>query len=200
MSFGSLSPRAIEAINRGVKLAGALQNTGEGGISDYHRSGGDLIWQLGTGYFGCRDERGRFSMERLRETVASAPVRALEIKLSQGAKPGLGGVLPAAKVTAEIAKIRLIPLGHDCISPSAHTAFHDVDSMLDFIEQLAEGSEERAKQIAASLTSAISSICSLASYACSAAHASASHAASVQPCSHDQRHDAYDTIAGRRAR
>ncbi len=138
MSFGSLSPRAIEAINRGVKLAGALQNTGEGGISDYHRSGGDLIWQLGTGYFGCRDERGRFSMERLRETVASAPVRALEIKLSQGAKPGLGGVLPAAKVTAEIAKIRLIPLGHDCISPSAHTAFHDVDSMLDFIEQLAE--------------------------------------------------------------
>jgi glutamate synthase (ferredoxin) len=138
MSFGSLSPRAIEAINRGVALAGAMQNTGEGGISDYHRSGGDLIWQIGTGYFGCRDERGRFSMERFLEGVASAPVRAIEIKLSQGAKPGLGGVLPAAKVTKEIARIRLIPLGKDCISPAHHTAFHDVDSMLDFIELLAD--------------------------------------------------------------
>jgi glutamate synthase domain-containing protein 2 len=138
MSFGSLSPHAIEAINRGVKLAGALQNTGEGGISDHHRHGGDLVWQLGTGYFGCRDEKGRFSMERFLETVASAPVRAIEIKLSQGAKPGLGGVLPAAKVTAEIAKIRLIPLGQDCISPAHHAAFHDADSMLDFIERLAD--------------------------------------------------------------
>jgi glutamate synthase domain-containing protein 2 len=138
MSFGSLSPRAIEAINRGVKLAGAMQNTGEGGISDYHRSGGDLIWQIGTGYFGCRDERGRFSMDRFRETLASAPVRAIEIKLSQGAKPGLGGVLPAAKVTQEIARIRLIPVGRDCISPAHHTAFHDVDSLLDFIEMLAD--------------------------------------------------------------
>ncbi len=138
MSFGSLSPRAIEAINRGVKLAGAMQNTGEGGISEYHRSGGDLIWQIGTGYFGCRDERGRFSMDRFLESVASAPVHAIEIKLSQGAKPGLGGVLPAAKITKEIARIRLIPLGRDCISPSGHTAFHDVDSLLDFIEQLAD--------------------------------------------------------------
>jgi glutamate synthase domain-containing protein 2 len=138
MSFGSLSPRAIEAINRGVKLAGAMQNTGEGGISPYHRSGGDLIWQIGTGYFGCRDERGGFSMDRFLEMVASAPVRAIEIKLSQGAKPGLGGVLPAAKVTPEIARIRLIPLGRDCISPSEHTAFHDVDSLLDFIEKLAD--------------------------------------------------------------
>ena len=138
MSFGSLSPRAIEAINRGVKLASAMQNTGEGGISDYHRSGGDLVWQIGTGYFGCRDEKGRFSMERFVESVASAPVRAVEIKLSQGAKPGLGGVLPAAKITPEIAKIRLIPLGKDCISPAHHSAFHDVDSMLDFIEKLAD--------------------------------------------------------------
>jgi glutamate synthase domain-containing protein 2 len=138
MSFGSLSPRAIEAINRGVKIAGAMQNTGEGGISDYHRSGGDLIWQLGTGYFGCRDERGRFSKERFLETAASAPVRAIEIKLSQGAKPGLGGVLPAAKITREIAKIRLIPMGKDCISPAHHTAFHDIDSLLDFIEMLAD--------------------------------------------------------------
>lgn len=138
MSFGSLSPKAIEAINRGVAIAGAMQNTGEGGISEYHRSGGDLVWQIGTGYFGCRDERGDFSMDRLRETVASAPVKAIEIKLSQGAKPGLGGVLPAAKITEEIAKIRLIPMGRDCISPAHHSAFRDVDSMLDFIERLAD--------------------------------------------------------------
>jgi glutamate synthase (ferredoxin) len=138
MSFGSLSPKAIEAINRGVKIANAMQNTGEGGISDYHRSGGDLMWQLGTGYFGCRDEKGRFSMDRFLETVESAPVRAIEIKLSQGAKPGLGGVLPGPKVTPEIARIRLIPVGQDCISPSHHTAFHDTDSLLDFIEKLAD--------------------------------------------------------------
>ncbi len=138
MSFGSLSPRAIEAINRGVELAGAMQNTGEGGISDYHRCGGDLIWQIGTGYFGCRDASGAFSMDRFLESVASAKVRAIEIKLSQGAKPGLGGVLPAAKVTPEIARIRLIPLGRDCISPAHHGAFHDVDSLLDFIEKLAD--------------------------------------------------------------
>jgi hypothetical protein len=94
MSYGSLSGAAVEAINRGVALAGALQNTGEGGISDYHRKGGDLVWQIGTGYFGCRDAKGGFSLERFLETVASAPVRAIEIKLSQGAKPGLGGVLP----------------------------------------------------------------------------------------------------------
>ncbi|HEY8375080.1 MAG TPA: FMN-binding glutamate synthase family protein, partial [Nannocystis sp.] len=140
MSFGSLSRAAVEAINRGVKIAGALQNTGEGGISDHHRHGGELVWQIGTGYFGCRDAKGNFSLERFLETVASAPVRAIEIKLSQGAKPGLGGVLPAQKITPEIARIRLIPLGQDCISPSSHTAFSDVSSMLDFIEQLAEAS------------------------------------------------------------
>jgi glutamate synthase (ferredoxin) len=138
MSYGSLSTAAIEAINRGVAIAGAMQNTGEGGISDWHRKGGDLVWQIGTGYFGCRDERGRFSMDRFLESVASARVRAIEIKLSQGAKPGLGGVLPAAKITREIARIRLIPMDRDCVSPAAHTAFHDVSSMLDFIEQLAE--------------------------------------------------------------
>ncbi|MEZ4394169.1 MAG: FMN-binding glutamate synthase family protein [Polyangiales bacterium] len=138
MSYGSLSRAAVEAINRGVKLAGAMQNTGEGGISDHHRHGGDLMWQIGTGYFGARDDRGRFSMERLLETVASAPVKAIEIKLSQGAKPGLGGVLPAAKITPEIARIRLIPMGQDCISPSSHSAFHDAASMLDFIERIAD--------------------------------------------------------------
>jgi glutamate synthase domain-containing protein 2 len=140
MSFGSLSATAVEAINRGVKLAGALQNTGEGGISDHHRHGGELVWQIGTGYFGCRDAEGRFSLERFLETVQSAPVRAIEIKLSQGAKPGLGGVLPAAKITSEIARIRHIPMGRDCLSPAAHSAFHDVDTMLDFIERLAEAS------------------------------------------------------------
>lgn len=138
MSYGSLSSAAVEAMNRGVAIAGALQNTGEGGISDHHRHGGELIWQLGTGYFGCRDEKGRFSMDRFLETVASAPVRAIEIKLSQGAKPGLGGLLPAAKITEEIARIRMIPRGQDCVSPAAHTAFRDADSMLDFIERLAE--------------------------------------------------------------
>lgn len=138
MSYGALSGAAVEAINRGAALAGALQNTGEGGISDHHRKGGDLVWQIGTGYFGCRDERGRFSMERFLENVASARVRAIEVKLSQGAKPGLGGVLPAAKVTPEIARIRGVPAGKDCISPSSHSAFTDVSSMLDFVERLAE--------------------------------------------------------------
>jgi glutamate synthase (ferredoxin) len=138
MSYGSLSPPAVEAINRGVAIAGALQNTGEGGISDYHRKGGEIVWQIGTGYFGCRDDQGRFSMERMLESVASAKVKAIEIKLSQGAKPGLGGVLPAAKITPEIARIRGIPLGKDCISPANHTAFSDVSSMLDFIERVAD--------------------------------------------------------------
>jgi glutamate synthase (ferredoxin) len=138
MSYGSLSGPAVEAINRGAKLAGCMQNTGEGGVSEYHKKGGDLIWQVGTGYFGCRDERGRFSLERLLEVVAGAPIRMIEIKLSQGAKPGLGGVLPAAKVTAEIARIRGIPIGQTCISPSAHTAFSSVDEMLDFVEKIAE--------------------------------------------------------------
>ena len=138
MSYGSLSGPAVEAINRGVKIAGCMQNTGEGGVSPYHRNGGDLVWQIGTGYFGCRDDRGRFSMDKLRETVASAPIRMIEIKLSQGAKPGLGGVLPAAKVTPEIAQIRGIPVGETCISPSAHTAFSSADELLDFVEKIAE--------------------------------------------------------------
>ncbi|MDH4225517.1 MAG: FMN-binding glutamate synthase family protein [Deltaproteobacteria bacterium] len=137
MSFGALSPRAIMAINRGVKLAGAMHNTGEGGISPYHLQGGDLVWQIGTGYFGCRDDQGRFSLEKLKERLASAPVRALEIKLSQGAKPSKGGILPAAKITAEISRIRGVPRGVDCVSPSAHREFSDADSLLDFVERLA---------------------------------------------------------------
>ena len=138
MSFGSLSGPAIEALNRGAALAGCLHNTGEGGISAYHRNGGDLVFQIGTAYFGCRDEDGRFDLGRLKDLVASAPVRALEIKLSQGAKPGLGGLLPGAKVTPEIARVRGIRAGVDCISPSRHAEFSDVDSLLDWVELLAD--------------------------------------------------------------
>ena len=137
MSFGSLSKNAIEALNRGAAMAGCLHDTGEGALSPYHRNGGDLVFQIGTSYFGCRDEHGQFSLERLKDLVAGAPVRAIEIKLSQGAKPGLGGMLPGAKVTEEIAEIRGIRPGVDCASPSRHTAFHDVDSMLDFVELVA---------------------------------------------------------------
>jgi glutamate synthase domain-containing protein 2 len=138
MSFGSLSGRAVEALNRGSALAGCMHNTGEGGLSPYHRNGGELILQIGTAYFGCRDERGRFDLDRLVDLVQSAPVRAIEIKLSQGAKPGLGGHLPGAKVTPQIAEIRGIPVGEDCISPSRHAEFSDVDSMLDWVELLAD--------------------------------------------------------------
>ena len=137
MSFGSLSGRAIEAINRGAAEAGCLHNTGEGAISPYHRHGADLVFQLGTAYFGCRDEDGRFSLSRLKDLVEQAPVRAIEIKLSQGAKPGLGGVLPGPKVSREIAETRGVPEGVDCLSPSRHAEFDDVDSMLDFVELLA---------------------------------------------------------------
>jgi glutamate synthase domain-containing protein 2 len=138
MSFGSLSGPAVEAINRGAAIAGCWQNTGEGGLSTHHRHGGDLVFQIGTGYFGCRDAQGRFDLARLVDLVAANPVRAIEIKLSQGAKPGLGGVLPGAKVSREIAAIRGVPVGVTCVSPSRHAAFSDVDSMLDFVERVAD--------------------------------------------------------------
>jgi glutamate synthase domain-containing protein 2 len=138
MSYGSLSAAAVEAINRGVKISGCLQNTGEGGISKHHAHGGGLIWQLGTGYFGARDEKGHFSLERLMENVSRHDVRAIEIKLSQGAKPGRGGVLPKEKITAEISQIRGVPIDEDCISPAHHTAFSNADELLDFVERIAE--------------------------------------------------------------
>lgn len=139
MSYGSLSAAAIEAINRGCEIAGCLHNTGEGGISPHHLHGGDLIWQVGTAYFGCRDDDGRFNLDRLVEKIDQNPqVRAIEIKLSQGAKPGLGGILPAAKITPEISRIRGIPMGKDCLSPAAHKEFNNVDGMLDFVERIAE--------------------------------------------------------------
>lgn len=138
MSYGSLGAKAIEALNRGAALAGCLQGTGEGGITSYHQHGGDLVWQIGTGYFGCRDAAGRFDLGRFREAIAAHPqIRLIEIKLSQGAKPGLGGLLPAAKVTPEIARLRGVPEGVDAWSPPRHSAFHDADSLLDFVELLA---------------------------------------------------------------
>jgi glutamate synthase domain-containing protein 2 len=138
MSFGSLSAAAIRSLNQGAALAGALHTTGEGGISPHHLHGGDLVWQIGTGYYGCRDEHGAFDLDRLVAGVQRAPVRAIELKLSQGAKPGLGGMLPGAKVTPEVAAIRGIPVGVDCKSPPVHTAFHDVDSMLELVETIAQ--------------------------------------------------------------
>jgi len=138
MSFGSLSGPAVEALNRGAAMAGCLQSTGEGGVSGHHLHGGDLVWQIGTGYFGCRELDGRFSMARLRDTVARHPsIRAIEIKLSQGAKPGMGGLLPMVKISEEIATIRGIPRDRDCVSPPAHTAFRDADGLLDFVEGIA---------------------------------------------------------------
>ncbi|HVL85453.1 MAG TPA: FMN-binding glutamate synthase family protein [Pseudonocardia sp.] len=137
MSFGSLSGNAVEALNRGARIAGCLHNTGEGSVASYHRHGGELVWQIGTGYFGCRDSRGRFDLQRLKDVVARDPVRALEIKLSQGAKPGLGGVLPAAKVSPEIARTRGVPVGETCISPSRHAEFRCTDELLDWVEMLA---------------------------------------------------------------
>ncbi|MGE3174693.1 MAG: FMN-binding glutamate synthase family protein [Planctomycetota bacterium] len=140
MSFGSLSAAAVEAINRGCALAGALQNTGEGGISPHHDHGGPLIWQLGTGYFGARGKDGRFDLPRFLATLNEHDVRAIEVKLSQGAKPGHGGVLPGPKVTPFIARLRGVEPGVDCISPAVHREFHDADSLLDFVERLAEAS------------------------------------------------------------
>ena len=138
MSFGSLSGAAVEALNKGAHLAGCYQNTGEGGLSAYHLQGGDLVLQVGTGYFGCRELDGRFSLSRLKALVAEHPhIRAIEIKLSQGAKPGAGGVLPREKITAEIAAIRHIDPSKDCVSPASHSVFRDEDSLLDFVEQIA---------------------------------------------------------------
>src|SRR5699024_9796373 len=118
-------------------------NTGEGGVSDYHQMGADLILQIGTGYFGCRDADGNFDLDKLKNVVESTPVKMIEIKLSQGAKPGLGGMLPGSKVSAEIARVRGIPKGEDCASPSRHNTFDDIDSMLDWVEMLAEATGDR---------------------------------------------------------
>ncbi|HWM82496.1 MAG TPA: FMN-binding glutamate synthase family protein [Pseudolabrys sp.] len=137
MSFGSLSANAIRALNRGARLGGFSHDTGEGSISRYHREGGgDIVWEVASGYFGCRDEHGRFDPDRFAQQATDDQVKMIEIKLSQGAKPGHGGILPAAKVTPEIAETRGIPVGRDCISPSSHSAFSTPREMMGFIDQL----------------------------------------------------------------
>ncbi|AUS06614.1 FMN-binding glutamate synthase family protein [Pseudotamlana carrageenivorans] len=139
MSFGSLSAKAIESLNKGVKIAGAYHNTGEGGLSPHHSHGGDVIFHFGTGYFGVRSEEGGFSMEKMIELVENNQfIRAIEVKLSQGAKPGKGGVLPGAKITKEISEIRGVPIGIDVLSPPNHKAFSNIPEMVDFIEKIAE--------------------------------------------------------------
>ena len=137
MSFGALSANAILALNGGAKKGGFAHDTGEGSISQHHRvHGGDLIWEIGSGYFGCRDEAGRFSDERFAQNALDPQVKMIELKLSQGAKPGHGGVLPGPKVTPEIAAARGVPVGVDCVSPASHSAFATPVEMLRFIERL----------------------------------------------------------------
>ncbi len=137
MSFGSLSANAISALNRGAQIGNFAHDTGEGGISPYHRAqGGDLIWEIGSGYFGCRNHDGSFSAERFAANALSDQVKMIEIKLSQGAKPGHGGILPGAKVTPEIAATREVEEGVDCISPSRHSAFATPLEMMEFVGQL----------------------------------------------------------------
>jgi len=139
MSFGSLSKNAILAMNTGAKMGGFAHNTGEGGISEYHKQpGGDLIWQVGTGYFGCRTKEGNFNPETFKKNAGLENVKMIEIKISQGAKPGHGGILPASKNTEEIATIRGVEPFTDILSPPAHTAFTNPDELMQFIKQLRE--------------------------------------------------------------
>lgn len=142
MSFGALSNNAISALNKGAKLGGFSHNTGEGGISPYHlKYGGDLVWQIGTGYFGCRQADGSFSDEAFRRGAANDAVKMIEIKLSQGAKPSHGGVLPGAKVNAEIAAIRLVKVGETVYSPASHPEFDTPRGLLAFVQRLRDLSD-----------------------------------------------------------
>ena len=137
MSFGALSAPAIRALNKGAKHGGFAHDTGEGGFSPYHREyGGDIIWEIGSGYFGCRNPDGSFSPERFAAAAVEPQIKMIEIKLSQGAKPGHVGVLPAAKVTAEIAATRGVAVGEDCVSPARHSAFSTPIELMQFIAQL----------------------------------------------------------------
>ncbi len=139
MSFGALSANAVMALNKGAALGRFAHDTGEGGVSRYHlEHGGDLIWNVGSGYFGCRNPDGSFSGERFADMARHDAIRMIEIKLSQGAKPGHGGILPAPKVTAEIAAARGVPAGQDCISPSSHSAFSTPIGLMHFIAHLRE--------------------------------------------------------------
>ncbi|MCH7677777.1 FMN-binding glutamate synthase family protein [candidate division KSB1 bacterium] len=142
MSFGSLSKNAVIALNQGAKIGNFAHNTGEGGISPYHLQGdGDLIWQIGTGYFGCRTRDGKFCPETFTDRVNLPSVKMIEVKLSQGAKPGHGGILPAAKLTKEIAEIRGVPMGKDVLSPPAHSVFSTPVELLEFVARLRELSD-----------------------------------------------------------
>ncbi|MCC6917913.1 MAG: FMN-binding glutamate synthase family protein [Alphaproteobacteria bacterium] len=137
MSFGSLSANAIRALNKGARMGGFSHDTGEGSISPYHREfGGDLVWEVASGYFGCRTPEGAFDPERFARHAAEPQVKMIEIKLSQGAKPGHGGILPAEKVSAEIAETRGVAMGRDCISPARHSAFSTPVEMMQFIAEL----------------------------------------------------------------
>jgi glutamate synthase domain-containing protein 2 len=139
MSYGALGKHAIAALNKGAKLGNFYQNTGEGGVSPYHlKYSGDLVWQIGTGYFGCRDKDGKFSEKIFSESATLPTVKMIEIKISQGAKPGLGGVLPAKKNTEEIARIRRLEPHKIIHSPPAHTAFSDAKGLLRFVSRLRE--------------------------------------------------------------
>ncbi|WP_393998413.1 FMN-binding glutamate synthase family protein [Xanthobacter cornucopiae] len=139
MSFGSLGGNAIQALNLGARQGGFYHDTGEGSMSRYHRiHGGDIVWEIGSGYFGCRNPDGTFSPERFAERAADDQVKMVEIKLSQGAKPGHGGMLPGAKVTAEIAEARGIAIGQDCLSPARHSAFATPVQMMEFVARLRE--------------------------------------------------------------
>jgi len=139
MSFGSLSANAIRALNKGAKEGGFAHDTGEGGFSRHHRAfGGDIVWEIGSGYFGCRNTDGSFSPERFAATASDPQIKMIEIKISQGAKPGHGGVLPGVKVSPEIAAARGVPVGVDCISPAFHSAFSTPMELVKFIAQLRE--------------------------------------------------------------
>ncbi|KGO89997.1 FMN-binding glutamate synthase family protein [Flavobacterium suncheonense] len=140
MSYGSLSKNAIIALNNGAKQGGFYHNTGEGGLSPYHLQGGDVVWNIGTGYFSCRDKDGNFSYEEYVKRATLDNVKMIEIKFSQGAKPGHGGILPKQKVTDEIAAIRLVEKGNDIISPPRHSAFSTPLELMDFIKLLRKGS------------------------------------------------------------
>lgn len=141
MSYGSLSKNAILALNSGAKQGGFYHNTGEGGLSPYHlEPGGDVVWNIGTGYFSCRDNEGKFSYEEFTKRAVLDNVKMIEIKFSQGAKPGHGGILPKQKVTDEIAAIRLVEKGNDIISPPRHSAFSNPLELMDFIKLLRKGS------------------------------------------------------------
>ncbi len=138
MSFGAISANAIQALNQGAAKGGFAHDTGEGGLSKYHRSGGDLVWEIGSGYFGTRTDDGGFDPEKFRDTAADDQVKMTSLKLSQGAKPGIGGVLPGAKVTKEIAEARGVPQGQKCVSPAAHKVFSTPRELVLFMARMRE--------------------------------------------------------------